>query len=283
MNTCLNSFLSTAHIKGTEVIAQKIFTFTQEEANLNFEGYGFKVHIPEGSLPADVSETQLNVQVSLSGQFQMPSNCELVSAVYWVSCPHKFMKHVEVEIQHCTVLSSDKQCAQLTFVHTKHTQKELPYLFQEQGGGVFCPHTSYGCLSLSHFCGIGIVKRLFQWSPRAQPIQPTSIQAINVQPVQSVSHQATDSAPDQAIDSELGQQLQQRLTYTEAACQTVQEEKDEIVVQYCAQLYTRKLEREWKVDFVVTKDLDSCSTVSDYLVHQARLSFTLQRMRDSLA
>ena len=112
-------FLSTAHIRGVEVIAKETFTLTQEAVKLNFKGYGFKLCVPENSLLAEVSETQLSVQVSLSGPFQMPSNCELVSAVYWVSSPHKCTKPVTVEIQHCAVLSNDKQCSQLTFVHTK--------------------------------------------------------------------------------------------------------------------------------------------------------------------
>jgi len=56
-------------------------------------------------LPA---ETQLNVQVSLSGQFQMPPDCELFSAVYLVYSPHKLTKPLTVEVQDCAVLSSDK-------------------------------------------------------------------------------------------------------------------------------------------------------------------------------
>ena len=103
-------FLTTANIKGTEVIAQQTFTLTQEAVDLEFEGYGFKLHVPEHSLPPEVSETQLNVQISLSGQFQLPTNCELISAVYWVSSPHKFIKPITVEIQHCAALSSGKQC-----------------------------------------------------------------------------------------------------------------------------------------------------------------------------
>ena len=74
------------------MIAKETFTLTQEAVKLNFEGYGFKLCVPKNSLPTETSETQLSVQVSLSGPFQMPSNCELVSAVYWVSSPHKFMK-----------------------------------------------------------------------------------------------------------------------------------------------------------------------------------------------
>ena len=81
------------------------FTLTQEAVDLESEGYGFKLHVPEDSLPPEVSETQLSMQIGLSGQFQLPPNCELISAVYWVSSPHKFMKPVTVEI-HSLVVSS---------------------------------------------------------------------------------------------------------------------------------------------------------------------------------
>ena len=299
------------------MIAKETFTITQEAVKLNYEGYGFKLCVPKNSLPAEVSETQLNVQVSLSGLFQMPSNCELASAVYWVSSPHKFMKPITVEIQHCAALSSSEQCSQLTFVHTKCTQKELPYIFKEKVGGVFTPNSSYGSLSLSHFSGIGIVislplQRSFRVEP-VQPVIPTSRQAINSelgqrqQLPQSSGRQAFDSqlqrqqqlpkssrqainselwqrqqlsqssgqaldsqqrqqelpkSSRQAFDSDLAQQPQQQSsTESEALCQTQQEEGG--VLQYCAQLYTCKLVTEWKVDFVVTKDLESCLTVRD--------------------
>ena len=283
------------------MIAQETFTITQEAVKLNFEGYGFKLCVPKNSLPAEVSEAQLSVQVSLSGSFQMPSNCELASAVYWVSSPHKFMKPITVEIQHCAALSSSKQCSQLTFVHTKCTQKELPYIFKEKVGGVFTHHSSYGSLSLSHFSGIGIVispplQRSFRVEP-VQPVLPASRQAINSelgqrqqlphssgqafdsqqqrrQQLPQSSGQAFDSqqqrqqqlpqSSGQAFDPDLGQQPQQQsLTESEALCQTQQEEEGG-VLQYCAQLYiTCKLVTEWKVDFVVTKDLESCLTVRD--------------------
>jgi len=333
-------FLSTAHIRGVEVIAKETFTLTPEAVKLNFEGYGFKLCVPKNSLPAEVSETQLSVQVSLSGPFQMPSNCELVSAVYWVSSPNKFVKPITVEIQHCAALSSSKQCSQLAFVHTKCTQKELPYIFKEKVGGVFSPHSSYGSLSLSHFSGIGVIIKPLQRSFGVQPVQPIPMKPIFVQPVLPVLSQAIDSelrqqqqqqqqqqkqqqssvslgqafstkqlqqqeqqqqpisgqvidsqqqqemtfgseqlpqqqlpeSSGQPIDLELVQQPQhQSSSQSEAACQTGPEEEGEVFEQYRAQLYiTCILVTEWKVDFVVTKDLDSCSTVRDS-THLCRL------------
>ena len=107
-----------------------------------------------------MSEAQLNVRVSLSGPFQIPFSSELLSAIHWISSPHKFEKPITVKIQHCAVLSSDKQCSKLTYVRTKCTQKELPYTFKELAGGVFEPKNSYGSISLSHFFGVATaVKR----------------------------------------------------------------------------------------------------------------------------
>ena len=67
------------------------------------------------------------VKVSLSGQFDLPENSELVSAVYWVYSPHLFLEPLTMEIQHCAAITTPTQCAQLTFICTKCTQKEMPY------------------------------------------------------------------------------------------------------------------------------------------------------------
>ena len=212
---------------GAEVVAERTFTPTPEEQSFEFKGYGFKLHVPKGSLPAEVSETQLNVRVSLSGQFQLPSDCELVSAVYWVSSPHKFMKPVTVEIQHCAALSSDEQCEQLTFVRTKCTQKELPYTFTELGG-VFSHHSSYGSLSLSHFSGLGVgrtVGRKVHRPRRVQPVSPASGGTIQVQ------------------------------------------QDKEIIDQYCGQVYIKKGVNDCRVYFVITRDLDAHRAVSRYILY----------------
>ena len=60
------------------------------------------------------------------------------------------------------------------------------------------------------------------------------------------------------------EQRQQSTEPSEVTCQTRQEEEEEeIVEQYCARLYsTQKSSNVWKVDFVVTKDLEACTTVS---------------------
>ena len=231
-----------------------------------FKGYGFKLHVPKDSLPAEVSETQLNVRVSLSGQFELPSECELVSAVYWVSSPHKFTKPLVVEVQHCAALSSDKQCKQLTFVRTKCTQKELPYTFTELGG-VFSHH-SYGTLSLSHFSGVAVVRRRghkvhrprrARSAPyRIQPMPSASRGTIQVQPQHSASERTTETAPSDASPHCEGE--------VEGS------EQDKVIFdQYCGQVYIKRGVNDCRVYFVITRNLDAHRTVSKPILYNHTL------------
>ena len=257
--------LYTAHLRGAEVVAETTFTLMPEAQSFEFMGYGFKLHVPEGSLPAEVSETQLNARVSLSGQFQLPTDCELISAVYWVSstCPHKFTKPLVVEIQHCAALSSDEQCEQLTFVRTMCTQKELPYTFTEEGG-VFSHHSSYGSLSLSHFSGVGIgrkrggkVHRPRKARPapyRVQPMSSASRQTIQVQPHQAASEQTTETVP-----SDLS-------PHSEGKVEGSEQDK-EIFDQYCGQVFIKKGIKACRVYFVITRNLDAHRTVSRHILY----------------
>ena len=254
---------STAHLRGAEVVAETTFTLTPEQQSFEFTGYGFKLHVPEDSLPAEVSETQLNVRVSLSGQFQLPTNCELVSAVYWVYSPHKFTKALVVEIQHCAALSNDEQCEQLTFVRTMCTQKELPYTFTEEGG-VFSYHSSYGSLSLTHFSGVGVgrrrgckVHRPHRARPapyRVQPVLSASEGTIQVQPQQPASDHSTDTVP-----SELSLDSQRNIESSE--------QDKEIFDQYCGQVYIKRGVNDCRVFFVITRNLDAHRTVSKPILH----------------
>ena len=200
-----------------------------------------------------------------------------------------------IEVQHCARLTNDKQCSQLTFVHTMHTQKGLPYLFMEQDGGVFTSHSSYGSLSLSHFSGVGIVvRRILRVLFGVQSIdsilgqQQLQQQQQQKQHKQQQQQQQVQPAIEQDMDSKLGQQEQQHLSEssvcTEAACQIGQEEEGEVDEQYCAQLYKEvklnSTRKKWKVDFVVTKDLECCLTVSikllNYSMHVLRCTYSTQ-------
>ena len=154
-------------VLGVEVVGQVELVVTNETMSYKWNDHGFKVHVPENSLPESTSIYPVKIKASLSGQFELPEGYELVSAVYWVTTSKKFTKPITIEVQHCAHFSNPNQ---LHFVHTIHApksldctipaKKPLPYKFQVIDGGTFTLGNEYGALSTAHFCGIGIAKKV---------------------------------------------------------------------------------------------------------------------------
>ena len=151
---------STAHaryagIPGIEVVGEQELVVTNEAMSFQWKDHGFKLHIPEDTLPKGVSKYSVNIKASLSGLFELPKGYELVSAVYWVTAPGKFTKPVTIEAQHC---ANFNRPSQLRFVQS--AQKALPYKFEVIDGGSFSLGSKYGVLSTTHFSGAGIAKKV---------------------------------------------------------------------------------------------------------------------------
>ena len=162
MYTLSSSFLVTGHHIGVDmdIIAEKTFVIGSDACILNFKGCGVKLHIPQNSLPADCQQCELKIRASLSGNFKLPSNCELVSGVYCIQCPVKFTKDVTLEVQHCCT-----QTEKLTFIQAESTKKAPNLcLFQILKGGKFPEGSTHGSIELSAFSYIGIVwERITEW------------------------------------------------------------------------------------------------------------------------
>ena len=122
-----------------------------------WSGYGFKLHSPPGSLPSGVNQCVLHIYASLAGQYKLPDNVVLVSAVFWVRCdpPCRFKPKLTIELQHCAKMTSSTK---LTFVRAVCSQESLPYTFKKlEGRGSFSEQSSYGCLEVNGFSGCGTV------------------------------------------------------------------------------------------------------------------------------
>ena len=132
------------------------FTVPTHGINFEWNEYGLKLHVSEGSLPVGVEKCQINIRASLSGQFQLPEDSVLLSPVFWISAPYKFTKPVTLEIQHCALREEETVLSDLSFVSAMCSQKDLPYRFKQLDRGVFTIHSSYGSIQLDHFAGIGI-------------------------------------------------------------------------------------------------------------------------------
>ena len=142
---------------GAEVVGEVDLVVTNEAMNFQWKDHGFKLHVPENALREGISKYSVNIRVSLAGQFELPENYELVSAVYWVKTQRSFTKPVTIEVQHCANFSTTNQ---LCFVCTSCAQKSLPYKFKVINGGSFVLQSRYGALSIKHFSGIGIAKEV---------------------------------------------------------------------------------------------------------------------------
>ena len=150
---------------GVEVVSEKELLVTNEGRNFHWKDHGFKLHVPKNALPEGIPEYSVNIKASLSGQFELPDGYELVSAVYWVKTPGKFTKPLTIEVQHCANFSKPNE---LCFVRTSCTQKHLPYKFKVIDGGAFTLGNMYGILSITHFSGIGVAKKVEPNEPSCQ-------------------------------------------------------------------------------------------------------------------
>ena len=141
------------------MIGVKGITVPTQGISFEWEGYGLKLYVPEGSLPVGMGECRINIKASLSGQFQLPEHSDLLSPVFWITSPCKFTQPVTLEIQHCAVTEDETVLSDLRFVPAKCSQRDLPYRFKQLNEGVFTTHSSYGTIQLSHFSGNAVTGR----------------------------------------------------------------------------------------------------------------------------
>ena len=130
------------------------FSTTNETQSFYWKGYGLKFHIPQASLPDGVNHSRVTIEASLAGQYKFPDNTTLVSAVYWINSPLKFLQPITLEIQHCAKQTNGST---LSFAMAC-TQDDGRYLFKPLQGGIFNSSYSYGSIKLKHFCGIAVIQ-----------------------------------------------------------------------------------------------------------------------------
>ena len=119
------------------------------------EWNGLKLHIHAGSLPEGLQQCTIFIKASLAGEYEIPKNTSLVSAIFWLRCEPQctFIKPVTLEIQHC---STQRDLSKLKIVKALCSQKSLPYKFKLLGGS-FNADTFYGAIDMKGFSGAGVV------------------------------------------------------------------------------------------------------------------------------
>ena len=109
------------------MIGETEFRVLTQGGSFEWKGYGLRLHVPEGSLPSGVRDCRMGIRASLTGQFQLPEDSDLLSPVFWISAPCKFTKPVILEIQHCALREDETVLSDLSFVSAKCSQRDLPY------------------------------------------------------------------------------------------------------------------------------------------------------------
>ena len=150
---------ATWNLRGVEVCGEMtVVVYSSHDQQITWPGYGLRLNIPKGCLPAGMEQCTINIKASLAGQYEFPENSHLVSAVFWLRCEdvHKFTRPITVEIQHCA--KSENVTNPLCFVRAVCSQKQLPYTFKQLPGGNFTSHSSYGVIELNSFSGVGVTQ-----------------------------------------------------------------------------------------------------------------------------
>ena len=149
---------ATWNLRGVEVCGEMtVVVYSSHGQQITWPGYGLRLNIPKGCLPAGMEQCTINIKASLAGQYEFPENSHLVSAIFWLRCEdvRKFTKPITVEIQHC---AKSENITNLSFIRAVCSQKQLPYTFKQLPGGNFTSHSSYGVIELNSFSGVGVTQ-----------------------------------------------------------------------------------------------------------------------------
>ena len=89
------------------------------------------------------------------GDYQLPQDTHLVSAVYWIDCVPKcqFSRPLTLEIQHC---AKPESASKLCFIKASSTDRGEERVNFETVPGNFSHHSSYGFIELDSFSGYGV-------------------------------------------------------------------------------------------------------------------------------
>lgn len=165
-----NSVSSRFHLPGMHFIHSETFTLhhSSKVQTVDWERFGFKLHVP----PEAFSEQYVNVTigVSLSGNFKLPTNSTLVSAVYYVETSTKLLQPVTMEMEHCIIARSQENLQSLYFATATTLSDHPHYKFDILSGGIFSVSNSWGSIRVTSFSLNSIISRFTGFLGIAPPI-----------------------------------------------------------------------------------------------------------------
>ena len=140
------------------LVAETSVLVTNSEQLFSWDESGLNLYIPENSLPANLQQCSIHIKATIMGDYQLPQDTHLVSAVYWIKCVPKcqFSQPLTLEIQHC---AKPESTSQLCFVKASSMDRGKERINFETVVGNFPRHSSYGFIELDSFCLYGVGKK----------------------------------------------------------------------------------------------------------------------------
>ena len=155
---------------------------------LNWEEYGLRITIPHEAVPL-YDTVEVAITALVGGEFILPEDTELVSAVYAISVSKQFLKPVQLEIQHCVSIEKPAHRNYLSFA-TASSDKASCEFRPVKGAGEFFIGSRYGSISITEFSLWSVIKKKLKRNTRSS--------STSIHPPVS---QSSLSSPTEAVDS----------------------------------------------------------------------------------
>ena len=182
-------------VLGAEVLAETVLEISGNgHQSVSWSGHGFRLTVPSGAVP-DGTTISLAIKAILYGEFDLPADCQLMSAIYWIHSSHLFNRDVILHLEHCGVIESEAECSEYQFVAGRCSQADLPYLLSIREGGVFTPHSYEASVSVKQFSFYAITRRGGRRNARASYLSQVFYQPFRGKYVWQVDFVVTRCIP----------------------------------------------------------------------------------------
>ena len=164
---------------------------------LNWEKYGLRITIPQEALPL-YDTVEVAIAALVGGEFILPEDTELVSAVYVISVSKPLLKPVQLEIQHCVFIEKPVHSNYLSFATAPSDQASCEFQ-PVKGAGEFFIGSRYGSIYITEFSWWSIIKKqLRNMRSRITSIHPP-ISQPSLSPSTEAVHSPTQHQPSPPI------------------------------------------------------------------------------------
>ena len=158
---------STLTLPGAQLISTGKLTIerSDELQTLEWKNQGLKVHVPPGALPDSEDTCDIHMALCFTGNFILPQDHTLVSAIYYIQPTMKLNKPVTLEIEHCCSIETENDARSVVPIHAKSSSRKPPYVFQPLESITVTLGSSWGNFEVSEFSWFGLswFKSIFNW------------------------------------------------------------------------------------------------------------------------